>query len=135
LPWCDDGTDIAIQHEWISLWLNPKTVDKVMTDMQELRKDNMEGNVSTDVQELRKEVNDLKTAQAVQAATQAGEMATQAATQAGAIATQAATQAGGIATMGAAQAGTVGALISGAAGLVVGLFLGLLIRSGDADHR
>jgi hypothetical protein len=29
----------------------------------------------------------------------------------------------------------VGALISGAAGLVVGLFLGLLIRSGDADHR
>jgi hypothetical protein len=80
--------------------------------------------VSTDVQELRKEVNDLKTAQAVQAATQAGEMAT-----------QAATQAGGIATMGAAQAGTVGALISGAAGLVVGLFLGLLIRSGDADHR
>jgi hypothetical protein len=73
----------------------------------------MEANVSTDVQELRKEINDLKTAQAVQAATQAG----------------------GIATMGAAQAGTVGALISGAAGLVVGLFLGLLIRSGDADHR
>jgi len=103
--------------------------------MLELRKDKMEGNMNTESQELRKDVNDLKTAQAVQAATQAGEMATQAATQAGAIATQAATQAGGMATMGAAQAGTVGALIAGAAGLVVGLFLGLLIRGVNADGR
>jgi hypothetical protein len=30
LLWWDDGTDIAVQHEWISLWLNPTTVDKVM---------------------------------------------------------------------------------------------------------
>ena len=103
--------------------------------MQALRKDKMETNVTTDMQELRKDVNDLKTAQAVQAATQAGEMATQAATQAGAIATQTATQAGGMATMGAAQAGTVGAVISGAAGLVVGMFLALLIRSVGVDHR
>lgn len=84
----------------------------------------METNVTTDMQELRKDVNDLKTAQAVQAATQAG-----------AIATQTATQAGGMATMGAAQAGTVGAVIAGAGGLVVGMFLGLLIRSVGVDHR
>jgi len=65
------------------------------------------------MQEFIKDVNNLKTAQAVQAAAQAG----------------------GMATMGAAQAGTVGAVIAGSAGLVAGMFLGLLIRSVGVNHR
>ena len=92
--------------------------------MQDLRKDKMEANMSTEMQNLRKDMDDLKTAQAVLAATQAGGMAT-----------MGATQAGGIATMAAAQAGTVGAVIAGSAGLVVGLFLGLVIGRADAGHR
>jgi uncharacterized membrane protein len=83
----------------------------------------MEANTSTEMQNLRKDIDDLKTAQAVQAATQAG-----------AVATMGATQAGAVATMGAAQAGTVGAVIAGAVGLVVGLFLGLTLRRADADR-
>jgi hypothetical protein len=81
--------------------------------MQDLRKDKMEANVSTEMQDLRKDMDDLKTAQAVLAATQVG----------------------AIATMGAAQAGTVGTVIAGSVGLVVGLFLGLVIGRTDAGPR
>jgi hypothetical protein len=65
--------------------------------------------------DLRQEIEELKKAQAVQAATQAGANATQAAAQAGAQAPQAAATAG----MGATIA-------AGAAGLVVGMLLGAL---------
>ena len=81
--------------------------------MQDLRKDRMEANTSTEIQNLRKEIDDLKTAQAVQAATQAG----------------------AVATMGATQAGTVGTVIAGSVALVVGLFLGLVIGRTDASRR
>ena len=55
----------------------------------------------------------VETAQAVQAAVQAGADATQVATQAGAATTNAAT-----------HAGTWSAMVAGAAGLVAGIFLG-----------
>lgn len=44
-------------------------------------------------------------------------------------ATQAATQAGATATTAAAQAGVVGAVIAGSAGLIVGIFLGIAISN------
>lgn len=66
--------------------------------------------------DLRQELEDLKQAQAVQAATQAGAQATQAATQAGAQATQA-----------AAQAGMAAAIVSGFVCLIVGTLLGIAI--------
>lgn len=65
--------------------------------------------------DVRQEIEDLKKAQAVQAATEAGAQATQAAATAGAQATQA-----------AATAGLGVAVASGAAGLVAGMLLGSL---------
>jgi hypothetical protein len=61
--------------------------------------------MSTEVQDLRKEIEDLKVAQA----------------------TQAATEAGGMATTGAMQAGTIGTVAAGAGGLIIGMFLGIAI--------
>ena len=61
--------------------------------------------MSMDSQELQKDVEGLKTAQAVQAATQAGAMA----------------------TMTAMNAGTVGTVSAGGAGLALGVMLGLWI--------
>jgi hypothetical protein len=70
--------------------------------------------MSTDVQDIRKEIEELKTAQA----------------------TQAATQAGGMATQSAMQAGTVGTVGAGAAGLIIGMFLGIaLARSNSRYYR
>jgi ElaB/YqjD/DUF883 family membrane-anchored ribosome-binding protein len=65
---------------------------------------------------IEQRVSALETAQAVQAATQAGAEATQAATQAGAQATQA-----------AAHAGTWATMAAGSVALVVGMFLGITI--------
>jgi hypothetical protein len=73
------------------------------------------GVVSTNSDDLKQEVEDLKTAQATQTATQAG-----------AQATQAATQAGTMSTMTASQAGMMAA---GFVGLIVGIFLGLAIAN------
>jgi hypothetical protein len=76
--------------------------------------DNME---SEDVKEdVRKDIEELKIAQATQAATQAGAVATLSATQAGAAATVAATQAGLLTTV-----------VVGSVSLIVGIFLGLTI--------
>jgi hypothetical protein len=72
--------------------------------------------MSSSPEDLKQEVEDLKTAQATQAATQAGAQATQAATQAGTMSTMAASQAGMVATMAA-----------GFVGLIVGMFLGIAI--------
>jgi hypothetical protein len=66
--------------------------------------------------DAREEIEQLKIAQATQAATLAGAQATQAAAQAGMAATNA-----------AAQAGTVAMVIAGSVGAVVGLFLGMAI--------
>jgi hypothetical protein len=66
--------------------------------------------------DLTERVHALETAQATQAATQAGAEATQAATQAGMSATNAAT-----------HAGTWSTMLAGAGGLVAGIFLGMAI--------
>ena len=66
--------------------------------------------MSIEPQELKQEIEDLKTAQATQTATQAGEMAT-------------------VTAMNAGMAGTV---IAGGVSLVVGILLGLLIRTGPS---
>ena len=66
--------------------------------------------------DVQERLHSLETAQAVQAATQAGAQATMAATQAGASSTTA-----------AAHAGTWSTMAAGAAGFVVGIFLGLAI--------
>jgi hypothetical protein len=72
---------------------------------------------SEDVKEdVRKDIEQLKIAQATQAATQAGAVATLSATQAGAVATAAATQAGLLTTIAV-----------GSVSLIVGIFLGLTI--------
>jgi hypothetical protein len=68
---------------------------------------------------VEERVRALETAQAVQAAVQAGAEATQAAVQAGAMSTNA-----------AAHAGTVAMVAAGSVSLIVGLFLGLTIRKG-----
>ena len=68
--------------------------------------------------DVRGEIQDLRKAMEVQAATQAGAQATQAAAQAGAQATQA-----------AAQAGTWSTMLAGGAGLVVGMFLALALTA------
>lgn len=68
--------------------------------------------------ELRQEIEDLKKAQEVQAATDAGAHATQAAVQAGATATQT-----------AAQAGLAATVMTGGVALVVGMLLGVLLTS------
>jgi hypothetical protein len=73
-----------------------------------------ESDVSTEPQELRKEIDDLKSAQAAQAATQLGQMA----------------------TFTAMNAGTLGMIVAGGAGLIAGLVIGLLIRGfAGHDHR
>ena len=64
--------------------------------------------------DVREEVQELKHAIELQAATQAGVDATQVATMTGAQATQA-----------AAHAGTWSTMLAGAGGLIVGLFLAL----------
>jgi hypothetical protein len=74
--------------------------------------------LSSSPEDLKQEIEDLKTSQATQAATQAGAQATQAATQAGQASTMAATQAGTWSTMAA-----------GAIALIVGVFLGLAIAN------
>jgi hypothetical protein len=68
--------------------------------------------------ERRQEIEDLKKAQAVQTATDAG-----------AHATQAAVQAGGMATQTAAQAGLAVTVMTGAASLIVGMVLGALFTN------
>lgn len=57
--------------------------------------------------ELKKEIEDLKTAQAGIAATQAG----------------------GMATVAASQVGLAGSVISGFTGFVVGVFLGIAVKA------
>jgi ElaB/YqjD/DUF883 family membrane-anchored ribosome-binding protein len=66
--------------------------------------------------DLRSEIDDLKTAQAVQSATMAGAQATQAATQAGQAATTAAT-----------FAGTWSTVAVGAVMFITGIVIGMLI--------
>jgi hypothetical protein len=68
--------------------------------------------------DLQQEIEDLKKAQAVQTATDAG-----------AHATQAAVQAGGMATQTAAQAGLAATVMTGAASLIVGMLLGALFTN------
>lgn len=68
--------------------------------------------------DVMKEIEDLKKAQAVQAATDAG-----------AHATQAAVQAGGMATQTAAQAGLAASIMTGSVALVVGMLLGSLFTN------
>jgi hypothetical protein len=74
--------------------------------------------MSSSPEDLKQEIEDLKTSQATQAATQAGGQATQAAAQAGQASTMAATQAGTWTTMAA-----------GAVALIVGIFLGLAVAN------
>lgn len=66
--------------------------------------------------DLQERVHGLETAQAVQAATQAGAEATQSAAMAGMTSTHAAMQAGNMAMV-----------ISGSVGFIVGVFLGITI--------
>jgi hypothetical protein len=68
------------------------------------------------VTDLQREIQELKTAMAVQEATMAGAEATQAATQAGQAATNA-----------AAHAGTWSTLIAGGVALSVGMFLAMAL--------
>ena len=84
--------------------------------MTEDRKKN--GSTSESLFDVRQEIEDLKKAQAVQAATDAG-----------AHATQAAVQAGATATLTAAQAGMAATVMTGAAALVVGMLLGSLFTN------
>lgn len=72
--------------------------------------------------EVREEVQELKHAIELQAATQAGVDATQTATMAGAQATQA-----------AAHAGTWSTMLAGAGGLIVGMFLALAFKA--TNHK
>lgn len=72
---------------------------------------------TNDAIDLRKEIENLKIAQATQAAAMAGAEATQAALTAGTTAAQA-----------AATAGTWATMVAGAVALVVGLFLGLNVK-------
>jgi hypothetical protein len=69
--------------------------------------------MSTEPQELRQEIENLKTAQATQTATQAGELA----------------------TVTAMNAGTAAMVISGAVGLLAGMLMGLLIRGSSRSNR
>jgi len=73
--------------------------------------------MSTNEQDMRQDIENLKVAQATQAAALAGSQATQAALTAGAQATQTAMNAGTMATVGA-----------GFVALIVGLFLGFTMR-------
>jgi hypothetical protein len=77
---------------------------------------NDEGTTMADTDELESRVRSLETAQATQAATQAGAEATQGAIQAGNMATTTAMQAANMATM-----------IAGSVALVTGIFLGIAI--------
>jgi hypothetical protein len=73
-----------------------------------------ESDVSTEPQEdLRKEIEDLKTAQAAQTATQAGQMA----------------------TFTAMNAGTIGVVIAGGAGMIAGMLVGLLVGGLSRGRR
>jgi predicted lipid-binding transport protein (Tim44 family) len=74
--------------------------------------------MSANEEDLKQEIEDLKTAQATQTATQAG-----------AQATQAATQAGTWSTMTASQAGLMTTMAAGFVSLIVGTFLGLSIAN------
>jgi hypothetical protein len=74
--------------------------------------------MSNEPEDLRQAIEDLKLAQAVQAAATTGAHATQAAVTAGAHAAQA-----------AATAGLFSTMVTGAAALIVGIFLGFVIRS------
>jgi hypothetical protein len=77
--------------------------------------------------DLEERVHGLETAQAVQAATQAGAEATQSAAMAGMTSTNAAVQAGNVATSAAMHAGTWATMGAGAAGLIIGIFLGIVL--------
>ncbi len=70
--------------------------------------------------DARNEIENLKIAQATQAATVVGAEATQAAVQAGMAATNA-----------AAHAGTIAMVVAGSIGAVAGLFLGMAIVKAD----
>ena len=67
-------------------------------------------------EDLEERVHGLETAQAVQAATQAG-----------AEATQAAAQAGTMSTMTAMNAGNLATVVSGSLGLIAGMFLAIAL--------
>lgn len=69
-----------------------------------------------DTEQLEERIRGLETAQATQAATQAGAEATQGAVQAGNMATTTAMQAGNMATM-----------VAGSVALITGIFLGIAI--------
>lgn len=71
---------------------------------------------------LKEEIRDLKQAQAVQAATEAGAHSTQAAVQAGDVATQSAT-----------HAGTWSTMTAGAAGFIIGIFMALAFAAVAKD--
>lgn len=77
-----------------------------------------EGPTMADNDQLEERIRGLETAQATQAATQAGAEATQAAVQAGNMATTTAMQAGNMATM-----------MAGSVALVTGIFLGIAIAN------
>ena len=77
--------------------------------------------------DLDSRVGELETAQAAQAATQAGAMATQSAAMAGMGTTNAAVQAGNVSTMAAMQAGSTAVIAAGSVALIVGMFLGMTI--------
>ena len=84
--------------------------------------------MSTNEQDMRQDIENLKVAQATQAAALAGSQATQAAALAGSQATQAALTAGAQATQTAMNAGTMATVGAGFVALIVGLFLGLTMR-------
>ena len=69
--------------------------------------------MSMEPQELKQEIEDLKTAQATQTATQAGEMA----------------------TVTAMNAGMAGTMVTGGIALIAGMLLGLLIRGSSRSDR
>lgn len=96
--------------------------------MQNTSSDTQDKPLSTDPQDLRADIEALKAAQALQAATFAGAEATQTATFAGSQATQAAVTAGAQATQAAATAGLMATVAAGFVALVVGLFLGSNMR-------
>jgi len=109
--------------------MTPSPFDTVLATCELRGAETTEGRTTTmEDFDARREIEDLKIAQATQAATLAGAQATQAATLAGAQATQAATEAGLAATNAAAHAGTIGMVVAGSIGVVAGLFLGMTIK-------
>lgn len=88
-----------------------------------MQSDNSENNGGAD-KSVQDQINDLKTALAVDAALTAGATATQAAVTVGAAATQAAITAGTTATQAAAIAGLWAMMVAGFVALTTGFALG-----------